>query len=268
MLSLHQITIVDSIKRPERHHRGEGTDVATGGSKPGWLQNSCSQFPPDVIVVAGNDQGSGCRKMRYRSVCEQTPQLDLAFETRESQVDIGKDYRSGMARVMNAAMSHQGAAAFFETNCEVEVVLIDKRIAAQNSIAIAALLQADIALKGMVLEPHSVGKQLDLPVVVRARYAVVNFLQQDDIWLAVSNDFDDSFQPIASVGAADAFVDIVSEQAKLHFPRLADSLGNVQELTKKKMPHKDFNETLEALAEGGSPRFTTPYQKPRATAEG
>ncbi len=233
MMSLHQISIVDPIEGPERHDGGEGTDIITGGSKPDRLQDSFSKFSPDVIVVAGNDQGSGCRKMSYRSVAEQTPELDLAFKARKSQVDIGQDYRPRMARMVNATMGHQGAAAFFETNREINMVQIVKRISTQDRIAIATMLQADVALKRMMSEPDGVGKQLDLPVVTGARDAVVNFLQQGDVWLAVSDDFDDSFQTITSVGAADAFVDIVSEQTKLHPPRLAEVMGKVQEFVRK-----------------------------------
>ena len=66
-----------------------------------------------------------------------------------------------------------------------------------------------------------VGQHVDLAVLARTRYAIVHFLKEDDVRLAVANRLRNPIGVIATVDAANALVDVVSHEVKMH----GDCLG-------------------------------------------
>ena len=87
---------------------------------------------------------------------------------------------------------------------------------ARNGVAVIALFEFHIALVGLVGHTKCLGNALGLAMKSRPRHTVVDFLQQGDVWIVVCERLNNPLQTIPPVGAADAFVNVISDQSKAH----------------------------------------------------
>ncbi len=91
-----------------------------------------------------------------------------------------------------------------------------EREAAEDRVAIVSNPQADVPLVREMFQPGLGGQQLGLGMLTRPWHTVIDFLQERHVSLTLLNRVDNSPQVVTPVDAADAFVDVVAQQAEVH----------------------------------------------------
>ena len=140
-------------------------------------------------------------------VVQEVIYLPMAFTVGKAEVPI--DQMQGAF----GSMDHNqlGAAGFVLLVAQGNVVFLAAGPAAEHQVAVAAVFTRDVHLKEVGSDFEVVGQQFRLIVVARTPDVVIHLLQTDEVRIFFFNHAQDSLEAIATIAAADAFVDIIGE---------------------------------------------------------
>ena len=79
-----------------------------------------------------------------------------------------------------------------------------------------SLLQPHVCLKGTMRQVERISQQINLPITMRARHAVIDFLQQHNIRLTVLDGRDHPLRSIEPINSTDSLMDVVGYQPQFH----------------------------------------------------
>ena len=129
---------------------------------------------------------------------------------------VGDNDSAQVALPMYLATNDQCPASFLERNCQIDAADLAQWKAAQDRIAVMALLQVDITLKSVMPKLQLTSEYFYLSIVSRSRYAVIDLLQQRDIRIVVSDCFNNPLQSITTIDAANSLVDVIADDSEAH----------------------------------------------------
>src|SRR5262245_39722864 len=85
------------------------------------------------------------------------------------------------------------------------------------------MFEPHIELEEMGREPEGLGEPPRLVVVPRTRNMTVHFLETNDVWVLVLDDFDDPVEAVSAVAAPDSLVNVIAQESHDH-PSLDSSV--------------------------------------------
>ena len=208
--------IIDAVERAHRQEGGERLDGTGRGTETGRFERGAAESSPDVVHVAARHDGRLSVRVPQDIAIEQSPELHAPLEFGESEVAIDQDHRAGVIVVAQPAVGRQRPTPFLERNCQFEVPHVGQGKPAQDRVTVRPFAQPHVGLKRAMGHRQRVADPIDLPVMTRSRHAVVDLLQEYDVRLIVRECFDDPLRPVSTVDAADALMDVVGYESKVH----------------------------------------------------
>ena len=77
---------------------------------------------------------------------------------------------------LHPTVSDQARRRFFERDGQIQILDVGQRVSAEDRIAVVSFLQLHVRLIGSMRQIERVAHQIDLPMMVRTRHAVIDFL--------------------------------------------------------------------------------------------
>lgn len=109
------------------------------------------------------------------------------------------------------------ASTFLGRYRQVDIFGLTHRISTKNRVSVpTAASYADVRKPNAMAKAKELSQHFELAVTIRAADVVVHFLEEHDVGLVVQNDIANPARVIPTVPSADAFVDVVREDAQLH----------------------------------------------------
>jgi hypothetical protein len=127
-----------------------------------------------------------------------------------------------VALVSHVRARRDHASTLAPTDGEINTVYVTERKATQDQVAIPADFEAMFGRVGKIWHFERSAQHLRLIVHTRARHALGDFLEQSDLRLLIAQNRDDSLEVVATVDAANAFVDVPAHDPNAHpWPSMA-----------------------------------------------
>ena len=139
---------IEPIEWPQGADRGECVQRPAGCGESGGYQKSGSEVTPDIVQIASQDHGSRTLSVHEKIAGQQFLQLQNAFESGQPQVEVEQYQRPLMTAEVNMTFGTDCTAPLLQGNGQIKIGDIGQRKSTQDRIAVVALAQAHIRLKG------------------------------------------------------------------------------------------------------------------------
>jgi hypothetical protein len=161
-----------------------------------------------IVEVAGN-QGGQVGMLSEFGVVQQMTHLPAPLPFSQSQVPIDQVQRPGWSVNHNELCPARLSLAVPQRHVRVP----PKFPARQDQVPVATFLVRAIELVQVRARVQLSRQELRLIVKSRTADVAIDFLQTDEVRLLRGNHVDDSLDPIPTITATDAFVNVVGQQS-------------------------------------------------------
>jgi len=206
----------ESVERPDGERGGERIQNGPGAPEPLRLEEPLPEARPNVVQVATHYDRRAVMQAPKRGGFEEPGELELALRADETEVQIVNDDRAPRPAQPNTSPSLEHSASLLRAYGQVDVMQVEERPPRQNGVSVSTDLESVLGVKREVRHLELGREHFRLVVEVRARQIVGDFLKQGEVGVELSKHGDHPIQPVSSIDAADALVNVPGDDSDAH----------------------------------------------------
>jgi len=209
---------VEAVEGAQRERRGEGVDLDSGSSISSWLEETLAECAPQIVEVAADDAGRVAMQGALGFMVEEACQLLVTLAPGKAEVQVVEHECALVAPLTEDGACLQRSSALACADGEVDAVRVVEWKAGQNGVAVSSALKAMFIAERHVRKVETLSQLVELGLESRLGPAFRDLLQKYDVRLVMPDERYRAIEPVATIDAAHAFVDVPSQDPDLHLP--------------------------------------------------